>query len=419
MTETSVVTVVANPARKVFSARKPGARTTSQVPADIAENPEILDALRCLPANYNFEVPKTIWRIRQLGARCVALQFPEGLLIFAFPIADILERFTGCDVVILGDVTYGACCIDDFTARALGCDLMVHYGHSCLVPVDQMSGLKMLYVFVDIKIDVWHLVESIKRNWGADTQLALVSTIQFVATIQVVAAELRSCGYKARVPQVRPLSPGEILGCTSPIVDDAEVVIYVGDGRFHLESVMIANPDVKAYRYNPYDKTLTEEGYDHATMRQVRRTAIEKAVTAGTFGVILGTLGRQGNLQVADGLKKTLLSTATSSESPASRRVVSVLLSEIFPKKLELFRGIDAWVQTSCPRLSIDWGLAFDKPVLTPYEANVAVRTVNWQERYPMDFYAKDSLGPWTPNHKPCAPKVEGKCTDCQCKTTS
>ena len=32
----------------------------------------------------------------------------------------------------MGDVTYGACCVDDFTAKALGCDLMVHYGHSCL-----------------------------------------------------------------------------------------------------------------------------------------------------------------------------------------------------------------------------------------------------------------------------------------------
>ena len=32
----------------------------------------------------------------------------------------------------MGDVTYGACCVDDYTARALGCDMMVHYGHSCL-----------------------------------------------------------------------------------------------------------------------------------------------------------------------------------------------------------------------------------------------------------------------------------------------
>lgn len=32
----------------------------------------------------------------------------------------------------MGDVTYGACCVDDYTAVALGCDMLVHYGHSCL-----------------------------------------------------------------------------------------------------------------------------------------------------------------------------------------------------------------------------------------------------------------------------------------------
>lgn len=32
----------------------------------------------------------------------------------------------------MGDVTYGACCVDDFSARALGCDFLLHYGHSCL-----------------------------------------------------------------------------------------------------------------------------------------------------------------------------------------------------------------------------------------------------------------------------------------------
>ena len=32
---------------------------------------------------------------------------------------------------------------------------------------------------------------------------------------------------------------------------------------------------------------------------------------------------------------------------------------------------------------------------------------------YPMDFYSSDSLGPWTPNHKPSTVK-ECKC-DCKC----
>lgn len=78
-----------------------------------------------------------------------------------------------------------------------------------------------------------------------------------------------------------------------------------------------------------------------------------------------------------------------------------ILLSEIFPSKLALFKDLGAFVQVACPRLSIDWGTAFPKPLLTPYEAAVAINNIEWKQNYPMDFYAANSLGPWTPNHKP------------------
>lgn len=56
--------------------------------------------------------------------------------------------FASVETVIMGDVTYGACCVDDYTARALGCDFMVHYGHSCLgqwnsVRLDQCDRVDM------------------------------------------------------------------------------------------------------------------------------------------------------------------------------------------------------------------------------------------------------------------------------------
>lgn len=62
---------------------------------------------------------------------------------------------------ILGDVTFGACCVDDYSAAALGADFLVHYGHSCLVPVD-VTSLPCMYVFVDIKMDTQHLVDSVR-----------------------------------------------------------------------------------------------------------------------------------------------------------------------------------------------------------------------------------------------------------------
>lgn len=34
------------------------------------------------------------------------------------------------------------------------------------------------------------------------------------------------------------------------------------------------------------------------------------------------------------------------------------------------------WIQIACPRLSIDWGTAFSKPLLSPYEVNTPIKHV-------------------------------------------
>lgn len=344
-----------------------------------------------------------IWRARELKAKRVALQMPEGLLMFGNVIAEIVEKFTEADTVIMGDVTYGACCVDDFTAKALGADLLVHYGHSCLIPVDQTVGIKVLYVFVDIKIDSIHFIDSVKHNFPVSSHLALVSTIQFVASLHSAAKVLREAGYEITIPQARPLSPGEILGCTSPKLPENCKLIYLGDGRFHLEAAMIANPSVQAFKYDPYEKKLTQEHYEHGQMRSNRKMAIENSRNAKTFGLILGTLGRQGSVKVMEYLQQRLKN--------HNKNAIIILLSEIFPAKLELFKQVDAFVQVACPRLSIDWGTAFAKPLLTPYELSVVLGDAKWKldpvqnpsktESYPMDFYAAKSLGFWTPNHKP------------------
>ena len=158
----------------------------NQVPENIMNDPQLSAAISVLPSNYSFEVQKTVWRLRQAKVRSLALQFPEGLLLYATSLADIFQTFVDTieDVVILGDVTYGACCIDDYTAASLGCDFLVHYGHSCLVPVD-VTGLPCLYVFVDIKFDVAHLVECVKHNFEAGSDIALAGTIQFLSLIHI------------------------------------------------------------------------------------------------------------------------------------------------------------------------------------------------------------------------------------------
>lgn len=126
------------------------------------------------------------------------------------------------------------------------------------------------------------------------------------------------------------------------------MIIYLGDGRFHLEAIMIANPSIPAYRYDPYTRKITRESYNHTLMKQVRHHAILQAKGAQRWGIILGTLGRQGSTSVLDWIKNELRKKGCD--------VVVILLSEIFPAKLELFGdSLDCFVQIACPRLSIDW----------------------------------------------------------------
>lgn len=307
----------------------------------------------------------------------------------------------------MGDVTYGACCIDDFTAQKVGADLLVHYGHSCLVPLN-VTNVKVLYVFVSISFDITHFVDCLCDNFSSSTRLALMGTIQFSSAIHEASDRLRRTFPEliSKIPQSKPLSAGETLGCTAPIIENADCLVFVADGRFHLEAAMIHNPDLDIYRYDPYSKTITAEGYDIEKMKSTRRLAIRDAAKAELFGVILGTLGRQGSPKIFNRIRDLLHAN--------NRKCVLFLMAELNPVKLASIQQIDAWVQVSCPRLSIDWGDSFTKPVLTPYELEVMLNATAWREVYPMDYYS-NSGGSWS-NYGVSNSKPVQECHDSNCK---
>jgi 2-(3-amino-3-carboxypropyl)histidine synthase len=367
-----------------------------------------------LPKAYSFELEKSVQRIHAAQASHVALQMPEGLLLYATVIADALVRLAApvlTQVSILGDVTYGACCVGDLDAQALGAQLLIHYGHSCLVPL-QHTVVPCLYVFVEIQLDVKHLVDCLHKTlleqFGItsttrstdDIHIYVLGTVQFrhaLAEAKNLLITEKACA-NVSIPQAKPLSPGEVLGCTSPTLQQhttsKAVVCFVADGRFHLESTLISNPHItKFYRYDPYGKFMTEESYDHPAMKSIRFKAIQTAKTAKTFGIILGTLGRQGNPAIVRQIQQSLYK--------HNKRSFLMLLSEITAPKLQLFGDkIDAWVQVACPRLSVDWGHYLSaKPVLTPYELSVCLQETEWKEVYPMDYYSLEG-GPWSNYHQ-------------------
>ncbi|KDD73235.1 putative diphthamide synthesis protein [Helicosporidium sp. ATCC 50920] len=290
-----------------------------------------------------------------------------------------------------------------------------------------------MYIFVDISMDVDHLVESVchsraemglclkgeegvgeevERETGAGAKaaattpfsqgdsLVLAGTIQFASGMQqarsALAARLAS---PVLIPQESPLSPGEVLGCTAPrLPSSASAIVFVADGRFHLEALMLANPGVPAWRYDPYARRLSRERYDHAGMRRSRWEACRLASRGPTWALVLSTLGRQGNPALLERLAEAVR--ASGRAEPAR-----VLVSELSPAKLRSMEAdVDVWVQVACPRLSIDWGGEFSKPTLNPYEAFVALdlAKADWAlelekgelelavdaPTYPMDYYS-------------------------------
>lgn len=308
--------------------------------------------------------------------------------MYSLIISDIIQTFTSAThCFVLGDVTYGACCVDDLAAAALSADLLIHFGHSCLVPID-FTAIPCLYIFVEIFIDSNKFLNQIKLNFSSSDKFSFIiaGTIQFSHAIRAVKPELENLGFRVLVPQAKPLSAGEVLGCTAPsvsihkllsdkILENEEVIIFVADGRFHLEAFMIANPGVKAFRYDPYMGKLFLEEYDYDGMKEERRRAIERARGVKNWGIILGTLGRQGNPRSLDRLETKMREKGLD--------WMVVLMSEISPQRIALFEdSVDAWIQIACPRLSIDWGDAFGKPLLTTFEAEIALGDLpGWWER--------------------------------------
>lgn len=67
----------------------------------------------------------------------------------------------------------------------------------------------------------------------------------------------------------------------------------------------------------------------------------------------------------------------------------------VFNENYPILSEVDIFVQIACPRISIDWGMNFVRPLITPYELYVVLGEVEWKTVYPMDYYS-NSGGQWT-----------------------
>jgi 2-(3-amino-3-carboxypropyl)histidine synthase len=322
--------------------------------------------------NFDLEEERVKQEILRLGAKRVLLQFPEGLKPEAPRLAKTVEK-TGALPIVSADPCYGACDLATEAAESLGADLIVHYGHAKLL---RHGPIPTIYVEARATVNISEAVEKALPLLEKWRRIGLATTVQHVQTLDVVREVLVRAAKIVIIGDAGRLSyPGQVIGCdysnAKSIVKDIEAFLFVGGGRFHALGVALSTskPTIVA---DPYDNRAFSVDDEADRVLRQRWRSVEEAQKARNFGILIGLKPGQKNLEQALQIKRKLEEKGKNACMFAIREATSETLSE--------FPTIEAYVNTACPRLSIEDAQRFRVPVLSKNEALVIIGEVSWED---------------------------------------
>ncbi len=303
---------------------------------------------------------KVVSRMRKDGRRKVLVQMPEGLKTKALYIAKELEG-SGFEAFMHSDACYGACDIADCEAARLGCDCILHIGHSGM-------GIKSK---VPVYYDEWRMkadpVPILEKRIGllkpAKT-VALVTTVQYLDGLEPARKYLESQGKKVLTARPkRAAHEGQVLGCdfsaAVPLEKRADVFLYMGTGMFHPMglSMRVSKP---VLFLNLELGNMINVHKERELLERMRITHLEESRDKKRFGILISTKPGQANPGLALELKKKLES--------KGKEAFLISATELSPEKL-MGMELDALVNTACPRIAEDYR-QYKKPILYPEDVD-------------------------------------------------
>ncbi|MFC7227079.1 diphthamide biosynthesis enzyme Dph2 [Salinirubellus salinus] len=325
---------------------------------------------------WDYELDRIVEAVEERDASTVGLQFPEGLKRRGPAVADDLRELLPEDVQVMisGQPCYGACDLDTYMMRRT--DVFVHFGHS---PMKESE--KILYVPLFSNVEVEPIMEESLAELAdpdEDPDVGLVTTAQHMNKFDEMRAWLEERGYTVhtRRGDERLTHEGQVLGCNYASADvDADQVLYVGGGKFHPLGLAMEHPEKKVVIADPVNNVVTVA--DTEKFLKQRYGAVHRAMDAETFGVVFCTKIGQGRWDVAQEIVQN------------NENAYLITMDEVTPDRLTNF-GMDAYVNTGCPRITTDDGPQFKQPMLTPGEYEIAIG-----ER-PLDSLSFDTFhGTW------------------------
>ena len=322
--------------------------------------------------SFDLEEKRLKKEISKGTAKIVLVQLPEGLKAEGPRLATLIED-AGALAIVSADPCYGACDLALPDAESLCADLIVHYGHSSQTKQERVPTI---YMEARAKISVKAAVKKAIPLLEPWSNIGLVTTVQHVHKLDEAKILLLKAGKTVAIGDAGLVKhPGQVIGCNfsnaQSVSEEVEAFLFVGGGRFHAIGVALATakPTIIA---DPYEKRAYSIHDEVPRILKQRWASISEAKGAENFGVLIGLKSGQNRVREAVKIKEEL--------QKSGRKATLLALREITSNALIQFPNIDTFVNTACPRLSLDDTPNFLKPILSLNEALVMLGEMDWEE---------------------------------------
>jgi 2-(3-amino-3-carboxypropyl)histidine synthase len=310
--------------------------------------------------------------IRERKPKGIVVNAPGGLLRQTRDLIERIESTYGIPCYLIGDSCFGICDTVDDDVEKLDADLALHIGHNAVVQsVGEFTQL------IDAKDDV--KFESVIRSsiqvLKGYKRIGLATFSQHLDELEPAKRQYEEAGFEVHLGEGNNLLlQSQTFGCDFSTIysisKDVDAFCYLGDSEFHAVGVALATGK-PTYLLDPYLDEVRDMKEEAEIRRKRSILAVYKALDARVFGVVTGLKEGQKML----GRTKWI----TNRLEAQGRKVVQLAMRDITPDRLAPYRDIEAFVQTACPRISID-GFTFNKPVLSIPQADALVRLMEGRE---------------------------------------
>jgi 2-(3-amino-3-carboxypropyl)histidine synthase len=324
---------------------------------------------------FNFENEKLIKELKKIKPKPkkVLVQLPEGLKQNAFDILKVFEELK-IDAVFSGETCWGGCSLAVDEAKAIGADLIVHFGHSEFIKLNDKK-IKVIYIEVKDELDLMPILKKSLEKLKNYKKMGFSCSVQHIQDIDKIIKFYRDNNKQVVLSEKlgKVNYQGQILGCQysglKAIQDKVDVFVILGN-EFHATGALMSlnKPVILLDIYN--DKIQDFPGLKEKVIRQ-RAIAIEKFKEAKKVGVILELKPGQ-----KFGSEKLLIEKLRK----IKKQFIVISMDEITNEKLRNFYDIDCFIELACPRIAIDDVEQFEKPLLTFKEAMVGLGEKSWND---------------------------------------